>query len=462
MSFYCLAGSSAFVCAIAGGDSTPPSPLSHQAFSLPSSRQIVDLARQEDPNAQYILLVSGSLDQGGREFEAPVETNIIRLQFSIWAGSEVVVSIIGPTGREASLKAPNITKTEVAGRRVITIFDPRPGRWRLRFSGSGAFTAAATSQSDLYLCCLQFLGRVGFQGQTLNRTLPIETVRQMAQIMLSWQSSHTLAFQTITEDGRVIDAVKFRQSDYSNPYLFTLLIAPPPQPFRILARGTDVNGQAYQRVFPTLFQPRPGAQSGAVVNLQSAPEPEAGMAAGEQKILRAEVASLSEEPFLSDKGNLLGIRLKYAIRFPKEGVYAPLPQVFPERITTGYTGALSMRAIRTVVEPPPEGAVATSAVQYLGPAKYKGDLLYNFTVDLIPNYVTFNDQQRTFCIARKVFGQSSPARFEGEITSEDKIRFRIVITGTNYDGSKPIFTEHSYVPNVMYTGFLKEGMGDCG
>lgn len=409
---------------------------------------------QEDPNAQHILLVSGALAGEPREFDVPVESKVIRLQFTVQLDGETIMTVLGPSGRPFDLSAPNVSRSEAAGRRVVAVYDPMPGRWRLRLAGTGGFAASVTVQSEIYLCCLQPVAPARPAGRAPQGE---EGGPPMAQVSLPGYDIETIDFKAVGEDGTVLDSLRFRQNDLSNSYTFTFLLPAPGRPFRVMARGQDATGRDYQRVWPRLFPPHPAEPTaGHVVDSGGPP-----FVQGENRIVRAEVLRLAEEPLLSEGGNAVGIRIKYEVRFPRDGVYAPTPQLFPERPAAGYTGALAMRPIRSLIEPSPAGGPATGPLQYLGRAGYRRDQVYRFTVDLVPNYLLFNEAQRTFCFATKAYGQASRERFEQEIKSEARVRYRISITGTDYDNRKQAVTENSYVPYTWYASALKEGAREC-
>jgi hypothetical protein len=274
-------------------------------------------------------------------------------------------------------------------------------------------------------------------------------------------------FQLVNEQSEIIAPVRFRQSDFSNPYNFTLLIDVPAQPCRVLVRGREQNGNTFQRIYPPLIVPtitvnatpetQPGATATPVVQTG---QPDA--VEGEYRIVRAQVVSYSDEPLLSENGNSVGIRLKYTMRFPVDGYYAPLPNLYPEKITSAYTGALSMRVMRSAVMPLPEGVQSPTQVLFTGRAIYKRAAEYQFTVDLVPNYVIYQEPQKKFCLQTKGFLQGGMReRFEREITGEGRQRYRVTISGTDYDGRQMNLTEKAYVPNVWYTGLQKEGAVEC-
>jgi hypothetical protein len=423
---------------------------------------------QDDPNAQYIVILSGDLSSEPREIEAPVEVGVLRLQFSVQFSDRLQMTILTPLGKPLTMNEPNVSVVETNDRRTVSLWDPRPGKWKIRLSGAGRFSAAATAQGELYVCCMQFFGRSGVY--MLDRFQPQRGARQQAQVYASGFNLETIEFQLINEQGEPIAPLKFRQSDYSNPSGFMLLIETPDRPFRVLARGRDVNGKAFQRVFQSLVRPAnvdpPSAQSEnsptMTYNNQSLQELIKGAVEGEQRIIKAQMVKWTDEQLLSEKGNPIGIRLKYSMRFPVEGSYSPYPQLYPERIGTGYTGALSMRVQRGAVDPLPDGVQKTEQMVFGVRAVFKPGVDYNFTVDLIPNYVIYNDQKKSFCLQTKAYSQQGMReRFEREAAGEQKLRFRFALSGADLDGRLPTLTENAYTPARWYLAYRREGAGDC-
>jgi hypothetical protein len=310
----------------------------------------------------------------------------------------------------------------------------------------------------------------------MDRFQPARGARHQAQIYASGYNIETIQFQLINEQGDFVAPVKFRQSDYSNPYNFTLLVETPDRPFRVLAMGRDSSGKKFQRVIGWLIRPQaPDSQAeGGAQSQQWTPPQEwnKDFIEGEYKIVRAQIVSWQDEPLLSAKGNPIGIRLKYSIRFPVEGSYSPFPSVYPERVSYGFTGALGMRVHSGSVEPEPDGAQKSNQWIFGGRGTFKAGVVYNFTVDLIPNYASFNEQKGAFCLQTKAYSQQGGQggqggqqglreRFEREVTSEVKIRYRLAISGTDLDGRQPMLTENTYAPNAWYQSFRKEGAADC-
>jgi hypothetical protein len=444
---------------------------------------------QDDPNAQYIMIQSGSLAGQVREIEIPVEVGVWKLQFNFQTTGDVTWTIVTPSDRPLDMGMPNLTVTSskegATTRRSILLWDPRPGKWKIRLSGSGEYTTSVTTQGEVFVCCIQFFGRAGIFS--MDRFQPVRGARQHAQIHTSSYNIDTIEFRLIDEQGELIAPIKFRQSDYSIPHNFTLLLDTPDRPFRIAARGRDTSGKSYQRVLGWLIRPQvsdpinagatartEGAQAGADDQPSSwAPQEwNQNVVEGEYKVIRAQIESWIDEPLLSEKGNPIGIRLKYSIRFPVDGSYSPVPSLYPDRAGRGFSGALGMRLHKGSVEPEPDGAQKSSQWLFGGRGTFKAGVVYNFSVDLVPNYVFFNEQKGAFCLQTKAYIQSGgpagpggqPAlreRFEREVMSDTRIRYRISISGINLDGWQPLLTERTYTPNAWYQSYRREGAVDC-
>ncbi len=423
---------------------------------------------QEDPNAQYVVLHSGLLSDQPFELEAPVEAGVLRLQFSVQYTDQLDLTVLNPLGRPLVLSEPNIIVTEQRDRRTILIWDPRPGLWKIRLSGKGSFTAGVTVQGDLYICCMQFFESRGISS--LDRFQPAPGSVHHAQLYASAYSIDRLNFTLIDEQGREIAPVRFRQSDYSNPYSFTIVIETPDRPFRILASGFDQNNRRFRRIFKWLIVPK-AAQTEEVIteNTPRVTYSNPSMAeiarravAGEQKVVRAEVAAWEDRPLLSGQGNQIGIQLVYSIRFPVEGSYSPLPHLYPERIGHGYTGALTMRIQKGSVSPQPEGLKDPDQLVFGARATYKPGILYKFTIDLVPIYLNYNYQTKAWCLQEKPYQQPGiRERFEREVSSENKYRYRISISGTDLDGRQPTLTENTYQPSIWHRSYVREQIPSC-
>ena len=420
---------------------------------------------QEDPNAQYLAIVTDQLSGQPREIALPVEVGALRLQFVLTYSGEVKMTPLNSLGNPVALSDPNIAVTEGPGRRSILLWDPRPGLWKIRLEGNGQYTFMAVVQGELYVCCAQMFSRDGIF--TLDRVQPVQGSRRQVQIFASGYNIDTIGVSMIDERGSTIAPVKFRQTDLSNLSGFVMLLEVPARPFRLLVAGRDLNGKDYQRVLFPLLRPQAGDPAAETSpqfapNNQTLDELSRTAHVGERKVIRSRVVKWADQQWLTEKGNPLGIRLRYTMNFPVTGAYTPLPQIYPERVGYGYTGALSMRIHQVVANPMPAGVTNQPNWIYGGKAIYSAGIDYEFTVDLIPNYAVYNDAAKNFCLQIKPYTQTGlRERFEREVGSEQKLRFRFSVSGSDLEGRNPALTENAYIPRHWQLGYQKEGAVEC-
>lgn len=423
------------------------------------------ISAQEDPNGQYVIIAAATLNGETREISAPIEPSVLRLFFNVQTQGEIKWEIISPLGKPAQLDGGNVSATEANGKRSVAIWDPRPGLWKVRLTGTGIYNLNVISQSEVYACCMNVVGR---QLQPLEKVQATRGSRLQANVYVSGANLELVNFMLVNEQNEIIGPLRFRQGDFSNPTNFLILIEVPAQPVRVMVRGREQSGSSFQRVYPQLIVPTvtanamPETTPPPVVVPTVGAQPEERMSEGDYRIIRAQVSGYNDEMLLTESGNPVGIRLRYSVRFPVDGYYSPLPNLYPEKIGNGYTGALSMRLLRSAVSPLPEGVTQPQQVLYAGRSIYKRDQPYEFTVDLVPNYVIYNEQQKKYCLQSRAFSQGDMReRFEREVKSEGRIRYRFSISGTDYDGRQPTLTEKSYAPGVWYASLMKEGVVEC-
>ncbi len=420
---------------------------------------------QDDPNGQYLTIVTDEATSQPREIDLPLEVGILRMQFILTHSGEARMTILNSVGRPLDLTEPNVAVTDTPGKRSILLWDPRPGLWRVRIEGSGSYTFAAVAQGELYVCCAQIFTRNGIS--TLERMRLAVGVAQPVQIFASGYSIDTLNIEMIDERGRPIGPVKFRQTDGSNLSAYMLLLEPPPQPFRLMVSGRDLNGRDYRRILYYLIQtysPNQPVDSDPQTarNLQQVEDLERTATTGEKRILRARVVRWVDEPWLSEKGNPVGIRLRYTINFPTTSSYTPMPQIYPDRVGYGYTGATGMRVHHATVSPQPAGINPALSWSYGSRATFTAGVDYEFVVEMLPNYVIFNESTKSFCLQSRPYTQTGlKERFEREVESLQRIRFRFSVSGTDLEGRSTGVTEKSYVLRDLHQGYLREGAIEC-
>ncbi len=156
-----------------------------------------------------------------------------------------------------------------------------------------------------------------------------------------------------------------------------------------------------------------------------------------------EVLQVHDEPLLSAKGNPIGIRLRYSLRFPNSDYFTQTAMLRTYKDVGVSIWADGRFAEPTVTPPMAKGKY--------GAPRYEQGKQYDFQVDAIPNFLMENRDKTRLCVLEP------PAEyregFEKLMSSDEAIRYRIEIVGTNFGG----YTEHGYSPKIFYESALKEG-----
>ena len=419
---------------------------------------------EEDPQSQYVTIISGELAAGqSREILLPLEPGILRLEFVLRFTGSVEMTVLDAVGRPLDPTLPPVQAQEVAGRRSLLLWDPRPGTWKVRLEGEGSYTFAALVQGELYFCCGYLVTPTGMHP--LNRVTTGRGRRYRLQVYLSGFQMDRLDLQLVDGQGREIAPVSFRQNDLSSLTGLLALLEVPDRPFRVRATGVDLSGKPFQRVLFPILQP---ADSAATPELDSQKDPlllELAETArpGEQTLVRAQLLTWSDGPLPGEGGVEIGVRLRYTLRFPVTGVYSPLPQLYPERMPPASTGALTMRLHQMRVTPLPDGLspAATSSL-LTGRFTYQAGVDYQFEADLVPNYVLSPPSSAGFCLQLRVYHQPGlRERFEQEVSRERRTRYRFTIPGSTLEARNPALTAQAYDPVRWHAAHLRRNTPTC-
>ncbi|MEK6283664.1 MAG: hypothetical protein AABN95_25195 [Acidobacteriota bacterium] len=305
------------------------------------------------------------------------------------------------------------------------------------------------------------------------------------------QAVATAKFELVDGSGRVIQLLRLSKYITSlDDGKYVGFVEVPSQPFRVMVSGRDTNDAPYRRVYKRLFRPAlrppapplvppglPSGQAKAIETMLKAMERQA-ISEMEKRVSkhpdgvivvpRVEVSGLTYEPYISDSGNTLGIRLRYALRFSADGDYAHSLQVFPDYKDADLRGLVEMQVIKESIDPrpdPPSYATPNihvdleTLVNYGTQAGYRGGVVYRFLVDLVPDFVGQNATKTKFCVDETHYEQKVKTRqaWEAMKASGALVAYRILMRQVDYAGH----TEPSRPPKTFYEGFLREGVVPC-
>jgi hypothetical protein len=336
-----------------------------------------------------------------------------------------------------------------------------------------------------------YFGREGPNFTRLD-TQPSAGVQYLVKAELFRQEAVASAkFELVSERGRAIQLLHMWKSDNSlDNGQYVGFAKVPAQPFRVVVSGKDVDGKPYRRAYAQLFRPVNGPTAPPLVPPQlpkaEATKITAMLKAFEQQEIanlekqvskhgdgvivmpRVTVSHITYEPFLSEKHNRLGMRLRYDLRFSVDGNYAHSLQVFPVYKDENVRGLVNMEVVNEKIEPKPEPpSYATpdihvdlnTLVRYGSEAWFKAAVVYHFSIDLAPNFVGQNAKRTKFCVYEDQYTHSAESQrtWEAIKMSSVPIKYRIFINKMDWSGE----TKPFYPPRIFFEGFLKEGAAKC-
>jgi hypothetical protein len=274
----------------------------------------------------------------------------------------------------------------------------------------------------------------------------------------------------------------WKTSDGQDEGEFNGFLTVPNQPFRAAVVGMNTAGVAFRSVLATPFEPLstglieqpilppslPATQTnqllGMVAEYRRQLQTRAAQAVSEHPggvitLARAAVSRITYEPLESTSGTPIGMRLRYSIQFPSRQTIVAVPHVFPVYQPWTWRGLVTMKTLGGTIAPAPQLLGVQSlqdVIIYRAAATYQSGTTYDFTVDMVPDYVTQGTQTGRFCIYEEKFSDRSVWR--ALIASEVPVPYSLSISDTNTSASIPVF----FPQRTFYESFTAGGAFDCG
>jgi hypothetical protein len=244
------------------------------------------VAPQVTGDFEAFLLASGVLPTTAREFTVAVDSTVRRAVFSASADELSSATLIRPDGSTVAAGDPGVTNVDLTSTefipvfpfvrrvptgRVLTIESPPPGEWKLRVQGTGEYSVAAQGNTDLFVETFQFVqhGNPKHPGFFAMRGQPLAGQEATALARLGGPANGS-TFAAIDMDGGALRPLPLEighpdadEADYTGTFDL------PNSPFRVLVRGRDGGGFAFQRIVPKLIRPQVAR---VVVDLLSVPD----------------------------------------------------------------------------------------------------------------------------------------------------------------------------------------------
>ena len=330
---------------------------------------------------------------------------------------------------------------------------------------------------------------IGFEGPGL---LPVDgepsrgTRYIVAASVYGDEAIATAALSAVDESGTVIQSIRMMREPSGTSKLVGLMVV-PDRPFRIVMTGAAVDGVRYRRTYRRLFRPIQGpavrrlppdvptnlakrmtqmadeAERQAIARLESqfANHPE-----GVVVMPRTQISNVAYAPLFSAAGRPIGLRVTYEATFSQDGYFDPALRVLPTYQSDEWSGLVEMHAVDASIEPVPvEVGVPQerpSILAYGAGYQYKGNTMYRFTADLIPDFIIQNEAKTKFCIySRKyeIYQSRTPrAVWDTLLTSESSVNYKVFIGDRDFTGAIDGF----FAPGTIRASFAAEGAQDCG
>ena len=118
-----------------------------------------------------------------------------------------------------------------------------------------------------------------------------------------------------------------------------------------------------------------------------------------------------------------------------------------------------MKVSGSTISPAPQMVGAQSmqdVIVYSGAATYQAGATYNFTVDLVPDYVIQGTQTGRFCLYEQKF--NNRAVWDALVASATDVPYSVSISDTDTAATIPIF----FSQRTFHRNLTTEGAFDCG
>jgi hypothetical protein len=179
---------------------------------------------------------------------------------------------------------------------------------------------------------------------------------------------------------------------------------------------------------------------------------------GQRNVNAIDVHDIRDEVFLSARGNPIGIRLTFEVRFPEAvvanvsaSVFGPIAGLAPRPLQLA-------RGHQRSIEPSPasEG----------GYHVFRKDTVYRFTQTTLPNFLSYDERTQQPCLMA-VETTVSEAQFLDMLSSTAPQKYQTdILAGSDFDPTNQLLqmyvTSRDYDVKSMYETIVREGNRRCG
>ncbi len=212
------------------------------------------------PDSVDIAHINGTLSATPATYTVPVDSTLTSVTFSVSGPEGAVVK--RPDGSTVQLTDTNVSSADISGGTVLSITDPADGVWSVTVSGGGEFTIRVTGESPLSFSSfdiVQLGGLEGHEGYFPVEGLPLAGPVNKVIADLSAGNFNTAQFELRNVNGDLLQTLALSEipvveTGTARQYIGDVTF--PAVPVLAHVTGTDLNGQAFQRVVLKTIKPQ--------------------------------------------------------------------------------------------------------------------------------------------------------------------------------------------------------------
>lgn len=189
----------------------------------------------------------------------PVDSTITRLMVNVSLTTKSSISLQRPDGSAVAAGQPGVTVSELSTGKLVVIEAPAPGTWKVTLVGAGDSSVVADAASPIAFHTFNFVANTGdihggfspIDGQPVLGSSPIADAFLIGSV-------NNPTFKFIDDAGNPLGEMPLSLNypkAAENHYMGN--VSPPATSFRVALQGTDANGFAVSRVYPTVYRPQP-------------------------------------------------------------------------------------------------------------------------------------------------------------------------------------------------------------
>lgn len=228
------------------------------AAEVPQLQTLIQ-AKLSNSLASFSSIQGAILSGNVKRVALPIDTSAQSVTVSASLAPGMRLTLKTPNGANVDATYPGARIINLSGGTFITLDRPINGNWQIEMVGTGDYSVEVSGNSPLALNTFDIVIpnrdiHGGFNSIEGNPTLG-SSVTAIAKMIGPFR---TVQFDLIDEAGTVIKSITMVNDPLQvGPGQFIGQFTVPARPFRVRARGNNVDGAAYQREIPTVFRAQP-------------------------------------------------------------------------------------------------------------------------------------------------------------------------------------------------------------